>query len=251
MTPSEILNKTFQRGMNGYKTDEVNQFLGEAGSYAKQLERENTELQAKIEVLAEKIEEYRTDEESLRAALIGAQKLGDSVIREAKTKAQSILDVAAKQADDIIGDAKRNVELENYSLEKKKLEAAKFKKQLETEYARLEDLINALPKHLMSILKQHKDLINALPYDEDRLSPLPEKPSAVRPSVRDIPSEEEAARPAAADDSVAAAVQEEFGDIRLAFDEVGEQDTDEKFPRRKSRFGNLKFGEGFDPIRDE
>ncbi|MCL2057212.1 MAG: DivIVA domain-containing protein [Oscillospiraceae bacterium] len=238
MTPSDILNKTFQRGMSGYRTEEVNAFLAEAGEFAKQIVAENRDLTAKIEVLAEKISEYRSDEESLRAALIGAQKLGETVIREAKLKAQAVLDVAAKQADDIMGDAKRNIELENFALEKKRLEAAKFKKQLIDMYSR------------------HMELINALPYNEGELDPLPAVPSIIRPSERDGASAAQVLQTARIEDEkdrgIAPTAAEEFADVRLAFDEVPEPDAgQDEFPRRKSRFGNLRFGEGFDPVRDE
>jgi cell division initiation protein len=236
MTPNEILNKQFPRGMNGYKAEDVNLFMGEVGDYAKQLVKENAELQAKIEVLAEKLEEYRADEESLRSALIGAQKLGDSVIKEAKSKAQAILDEAAMQADAVMGNAKRDIELESYALDKKKLEAAKFKSQL------------------LAMYKKQLDLINGMPFDEDSPPRMPEQvpvterqPVAERVAVPERPS---ITGPSATEGEP----EPSFGDvpgIRLAYSEVPDDAEDDKFPKRKSKFGNLRFGEGFDPVRDE
>ena len=81
----------FDKQMGGYKQDEVEIFLQQvAAEYAKLL-AEKEELEQKIEVLADKVEQYREDEDSLRSALIGAQKLGDSVIRENPRQRQIIL----------------------------------------------------------------------------------------------------------------------------------------------------------------
>jgi cell division initiation protein len=212
--------------MNGYKSEEVNLFMNEVAAYVKTILKERQELLEKMEVLAEKVEEYRTDEDSLRAALIGAQKLGDSVVREAKVKAGAILDEANRQADEIVGDAKRSIELENYTLDKKKLEAAKFKTQL------------------LAIYKQHIDLINSMPFDEDKLPPLTPRPAAAPAPVEtqtadalviDFGNEEELAG----------------GNIRLDYPEppVTEEADSTK---RKSRYGSLRFfGEGQEPKRSE
>ena len=91
LTPETIASRRFDKQVGGYKQDEVEMFLQQvAGEYAKLLS-EKEDLEEKIEVLAEKVEQYREDEDSLRSALIGAQKLGDSVIRESKSKAEYIL----------------------------------------------------------------------------------------------------------------------------------------------------------------
>ena len=103
LTPETIASRRFDKQVGGYKQDEVEMFLQQvAGEYAKLLS-EKEDLEEKIEVLAEKVEQYREDEDSLRSALIGAQKLGDSVIRESKSKAEYILREAQAQARYVTG----------------------------------------------------------------------------------------------------------------------------------------------------
>ena len=86
LTPETIASRRFDKQVGGYKQDEVEMFLQQvAGEYAKLLS-EKEDLEEKIEVLAEKVEQYREDEDSLRSALIGAQKLGDSVIRNPRAR---------------------------------------------------------------------------------------------------------------------------------------------------------------------
>ena len=51
--------------------------------------RENADLIKKISILAKKVEEYRADEDSLKMALLRAQKLADSIVAEAKETADN------------------------------------------------------------------------------------------------------------------------------------------------------------------
>ena len=69
LTPETIASRRFDKQMGGYKQDEVEIFLQQvAAEYAKLL-AEKEELEQKIEVLADKVEQYREDEDSLRSAL--------------------------------------------------------------------------------------------------------------------------------------------------------------------------------------
>ncbi len=145
MTPTDIQNKRFDKGMGGYKTEEVHQYLAQVAEYVIELEQDRADLEKKLEVLAEKLEEYREDEDSLRAALIGAQKLGDSVVRESKRKAEAIIAGAVRKAEEIAQDAQRKIDAEAFELEKMRAEVASFKAQLMKLYSQHLKLIECLP----------------------------------------------------------------------------------------------------------
>ena len=147
LTPETIASRRFDKQVGGYKQDEVEMFLQQvAGEYAKLLS-EKEDLEEKIEVLAEKVEQYREDEDSLRSALIGAQKLGDSVIRESKSKAEYILREAQAQADQILENAQKSIEKEQMALIKMQKEVTKFKNRLLTLYRQHLEMISALPEY--------------------------------------------------------------------------------------------------------
>lgn len=147
LTPETIASRRFDKQVGGYKQDEVEMFLQQvAGEYAKLLS-EKEDLEEKIEVLAEKVEQYREDEDSLRSALIGAQKLGDSVIRESKSKAEYILREAQAQADQILENAQKSIEKEQMALIKMQKEVTKFKNRLLTLYRQPLEMISALPEY--------------------------------------------------------------------------------------------------------
>ena len=125
ITSQDIINKNFEKSkMFGYRPDEVDDFLDSVVKTIQELESEKQELQRKIEVLNEKLEEYREDESSLRTALVGAQKLGDSMVKEAHQKADAILKEANFQAEQIVYNARRREESQREGLERSKQKSA-------------------------------------------------------------------------------------------------------------------------------
>lgn len=154
--PSDITGKTFEKGMGGYKQDAVDSFLELVAQDYKALIDEKEELQKKLEILADKIEEYRKDEDSLRSALIGAQKLGDSVIRESNEKAERILREAGKKAEFLMADAKNAISKEQTTLIQMKKEVSKFKNELFESYKEHIALISKLSDYELEEAKQEK-----------------------------------------------------------------------------------------------
>ena len=72
--------------VGGYKAEDVDKFIDEVRDSFEKLQNDNAELVSKIKVLAHRVNEYRTQEESVRNALMKAQKIEDDAIKEAKTK---------------------------------------------------------------------------------------------------------------------------------------------------------------------
>ncbi|HWP51877.1 MAG TPA: DivIVA domain-containing protein [Clostridia bacterium] len=146
LTPKEIAEKTFDKTFGfGYRMDDVNAFLEQASKSMSELLEINADLEKKLEVLADKLTEYREDEESLRTAILGSQKLGDSVIRESKTKAEIILRDATIKAEAMTNHAKRQIEREQENLLRTQREVASFKNRLLDMYKQHLELISALP----------------------------------------------------------------------------------------------------------
>lgn len=92
MTGREIKEKKFDKAaMFGYKAEEVDLYLAELAQAVDNMNKEKAVLEKKIEILAGKIEEYRKDEDSMKEALLGAQRLGNTVVAEAQEKAEKML----------------------------------------------------------------------------------------------------------------------------------------------------------------
>lgn len=107
ITPSQIREKkisTVESG--GYDREEVNNLLLEVIDSYEAVLNENKELYRKMEILANRIEEYRADEDSIKSALITAEKMAAKLTSEAKEKAEETLSNSAKSAQQTVVDAK-------------------------------------------------------------------------------------------------------------------------------------------------
>ena len=106
LTPQEVSARSFTKTMmGGYNMTMVDEFLDELTEDYTSLYKENTALKAKMKVLAEavkenqaKVEEYRATEDSMRAALLAAQRMADSIVKEAEEKRDGILQEAEDAA---------------------------------------------------------------------------------------------------------------------------------------------------------
>ena len=106
LTPERIKEKTFQTtGRGSYRAEDVDSFLREVSASYEQMYKENTDLIKKISILAKKVEEYRADEDSLKMALLNAQKLADKIVAEAKEAAATEVASVKSETDKLRADA--------------------------------------------------------------------------------------------------------------------------------------------------
>ena len=107
LTPQEVSTHAFTKAMmGGYNMAMVDEFLDELTDDYTALYKENAALKAKLKVLVEKVEDYRATEDSMRATLLTAQKMADSIVHEAEAKRDQILAQAETDAREKIGRAK-------------------------------------------------------------------------------------------------------------------------------------------------
>ncbi len=107
LTPKQIKNHEFQlAGRNAYRASDVDDFIAEIYESYEQMFRENAELVKKLSLLADKVSEYKNDEDNIRNALLMAERMKDSILAEAQDKAKAALAAteervrAAKEAVD-------------------------------------------------------------------------------------------------------------------------------------------------------
>lgn len=104
-TPQEVSEKVFPKASgfgNGYQMSAVDEFLDTLTEDYTGLFKENVTLKAKLKVLAEKVEEYRSTEDAMRSTLLTAQKMAAKLVQEAQTeKDQMLAEARAEVADEI------------------------------------------------------------------------------------------------------------------------------------------------------
>ncbi len=106
--PEQIANAKFTPVSAGtYNAQEVDAFLGTvAQAYAEMLNQNNA-LVKKISILAEKVEEYRNNEEAIKNALLDAHKMAESVSKDAETRASARISDAEAKAKEISENAEK------------------------------------------------------------------------------------------------------------------------------------------------
>ncbi len=100
----------FRHVDKGYNIDEVNAVLDKAAETIDAQANENKELYHKLEVLAARVEEYRSEEDSIKTALITAQKMADKITREAQEESDGLLAKSRADAETTVADAKSQAE---------------------------------------------------------------------------------------------------------------------------------------------
>ena len=87
LTPQEVSEHAFAKAsFGGYNMAMVDEFLDVLTADYTTLYKENATLKAKMKVLVDKVEEYRSTEEAMRKALLTAQKMADELVAQAEAK---------------------------------------------------------------------------------------------------------------------------------------------------------------------
>ena len=127
LTPQEVSGRAFSKAaFGGYNMAMVDEFLDELTDDYTSLYKENAALKAKLKVLVDKVEEYRATEDSMRAALLTAQRMANTMVEEAEEKKKAVLAGAEEEARAKIGALQSDVELEQRRLNAAKAATAEF-----------------------------------------------------------------------------------------------------------------------------
>lgn len=163
LTLNEIRNVNFRKSnFGGYRAEDVEAFIDEVQLSYDSLLKENAELLKRLESLTAKLEEYQQEEDSIRNALMNAQKVGDASLRDAKHKAEIILKDATIKAEKIVSNAQIEIHRERDVIEKMQRDIADFKARLLKTYKEHLTLINSIPNE--DIMRQDtKDAVAAVP----------------------------------------------------------------------------------------
>ncbi|MCQ2470479.1 MAG: DivIVA domain-containing protein [Clostridia bacterium] len=193
LTPSKIMNHHFEvAGKNAYRAHSVDEFFDIVAESYEQMFKENGELVKKISILAERLEEYKNDEDNIRNALLTAQRMADKIVKETNQKADDQLaevdeyvkkteNASDEKASKLIEDARARA---SEIIERANLQAAELIKNATAEAKEQEviardrmikaqaglDLIekeaDKFKRELLKLYSDHLELINKIPEME-------------------------------------------------------------------------------------
>ena len=156
-TPDEIRQITFEKVMRGYRPEDVESFMEKIADEYEALEKEKKDLEEKLYLLAEKVEQYKSEEESIKITLINAQRLGESIVSDARAKADNIIREATIKKNDIISSAHAEIEGTDETLKRLRKEVSDFK------------------RNVLSLYKAHIESLSGLPEEKAEEQPVKEE----------------------------------------------------------------------------
>ena len=247
----DVRRVTFERAMRGYRCEDVDDYLKQVADSMDTLSAENDDLQKKLVVLAQRIDQYRAEEDTLRTTMINAQRLGENVIKEAKQKAAESIRAGTIRAE---------VELAKQELITLRKEADNFKKTLIGMYREHIEVISKIPEYHGEEDDEAKPAMQEeapapAPVQEPEPQPAPEPQPVSQPEPEQEPEVEyadpgyyEEPAPAAPggrvrtvefaiapkDDEPAPAPAEELPDASALFAQPAAAETPKKATRRST-----------------
>ena len=199
-TPQEVSEKVFPKasfGSGGYSMTSVDEFLDALTEDYTALFKENMTLKAKLKVLAEKVEEYRSTEEAMRQALLTAQKMASKLVQEAQAEKEQLLADARTEAQNEIHrlDAERQGAEQKLAMAQQK--TAEFIRRSQELCQAQTDFLQSLPELELAAAapeqpaaaeeKPNNDVISAI--EQDILSRYTDpQPEEAKPAVTDEPT---------------------------------------------------------------
>ena len=229
LTPQEVSSLAFPKAVvGGYNMSSVDEFLDELTDDYTSLYKENAALKAKMKVLVEKIEDYRSTEDAMRSTLLTAQKMADSIVREAEAKRDEIMAQAETQAQEKIAQLRREIGESEDRLRQGQQELAKF---------------IASSRDICSQQLAYLDQLPQLPVEQPTAVPAEEKAQEIEENVlaafsqQDVeeaeePAEEPTEEPAPADDYPEG-------------DPFAREEPEVSEPTRRININDLKFGRNY------
>ena len=262
-TPRDIRDMGFDVVSRGYKVEDVDGLLARLADQMEGLMAEKSDSEQKLVLLAERLEQYRQEEDALKSALISAERMKENILAEATQQQEILVRDAQQKAERIVNDAESKIEREEVTLGALKQQVASFKSEV------------------LNIYKSHLEILSDLPddpgdmdFDAMSMDVAPKRSEEPAPAPVQMPETQEpqfAAEPAVTapvldsydgfaprmDDFPAAAAETETSaDSSGAQESVFASFATEEAPapavpgEDASRFGNLDFGENFSFGRD-
>lgn len=110
ISAKELRDFSGNRSKTGFTIEEVNKIINSAADTIEAQENEKQKLYHQRDVLAENIEKYRAEEDSIKTALITAQKMADRIKKDSTDEANKLINESKQNANNTVASAKAQAE---------------------------------------------------------------------------------------------------------------------------------------------
>lgn len=135
LPPHELKNKTFTKAMRGYNPVEVDEYIDFLTAKYTELYRENDELERKLKAAVTRLDELKSDEDSIRSTLIDAKRAANKIKADAEDRAENIVRSAKASCNTILSDFNEKIEAGRYILAELQRDAFELKNELFVRYS--------------------------------------------------------------------------------------------------------------------
>ncbi len=146
ITPMDIHNKTFSRGLRGYNEEEVNDFIRQLVTDYEQIYREHREMEEEMDQMKAKLANYEKISETMSQALQLAKDTSENVKKNAQRNAEILIANAHMESEKKLQEANEHrrklIETINRTEGDMKNYIGKIKKDLTLALAAIEALDN-------------------------------------------------------------------------------------------------------------
>ncbi len=202
LTPQDVHSAQFEKGLRGYRTEDVDRFLDKVEEQLEadaqeldSLRKQVADLETENKRLSREMESYEADGDMLKSALINAQRMGENVIREANQKADDIVHRANIRGDDIIRDANDLLQKATERADEIVNEANDQKMAEEREYERVRLEVTRFKADVLNLYRSHVESLSRLPeYQKEQAEEAEE--AEAEDAAADNAEEEAATDPA-------------------------------------------------------
>lgn len=203
ITPMDIHNKTFSKGLRGYSEEEVNDFLRQIVTDYEQIYREHREMEEEMDQMKVKLSNYERISDTMTATLQLAKDTAENVKKNAKRNADILISNAKMEGDRQVKDAedyrRRLAETMIHTEGNMKNYVSKIRKDLELALASIDALENLkapiVPGYAYPAveLPEEEEAPADAPAEEIPTEEVPDKAASAEETLVEEPAEETAA----------------------------------------------------------
>lgn len=202
ITPMDIHNKTFSKGLRGYSEEEVNDFLRQIVTDYEQIYREHREMEEEMDQMKVKLSNYERISDTMTATLQLAKDTAENVKKNAKRNADILISNAKMEGERQVKDAedyrRRLAETMIHTEGNMKNYVSKIRKDLELALASIDALENLkapiVPGYTYPAVELPKEEAPAdAPAEEIPTEEVPDKAAPAEETPVEEPAEETAA----------------------------------------------------------
>ena len=128
-TPLDIRHAEFGNALSGYSKREVREFLSSVSDDAEEYERQIRALQERVTQLEAQVQELRQGEETLRRAVVSAEKIANEMRANAEREAQLMVQEAEAAKEKLLREALQRARDIRLDIDKARADKALFLSQ--------------------------------------------------------------------------------------------------------------------------